>query len=835
MHMNSHPRNITRKMISMFSSQAFTQSRLVFARLTLGMMLLVTSRSTASADDVKWESIAVYPPAIHLSTTADLQHVVVVATRSDGVTKDITELSQYELTNPGLASWEGFVLRPKADGEAELKVSWEGLATASKIKVEQATAVREISFTQDVMPILTRSGCNTGSCHGAARGKDGFRLSLFGFDPKGDYNRITREIGIRRINLAVPDQSLLLLKGTGAVQHSGGKKIEPNGNHYQTLLTWLKSGAKMDAAAPPSVDKVDIYPKQAVLEGEAIKQRLVAVATYSDGTTRDVGDLAAFTTNNERSGAISLDAFVTSGVRGEAYVMARFDTHTVGTQVLSLPANIQYTAPPATGNYIDQLVGQKLEKLRLTPSPICSDEEFLRRVTVDITGVLPTEEEYKEFTAEMAGDKRKQLVNKLLDRKEFSEIWAMKWADLLMIKSKNEVSYKAAFLYNSWLTNRIAANEPIDKIFRDLLSASGGVFDVPATNYYQVENDRLKLAENTAQVFMGIRTQCAQCHNHPFDRWTMDDYYGFAAFFSQIGRKQGEDYRQTIIFNSGGGEVNHPVGGAVVPPKFLGGTRPDVAGKDRRVVLAEWITSSENPFFAVSVANRVWAHFTGVGIVDPVDDFRVSNPASNPELLEELAKKLREYKFDFKQLVRDICSSETYQRSVTTNETNVTDLRNYSHAIVRRIPAESMLDCVSQVTQTKEKFRGLPLGARAVQIADGATSNYFLTTFGRSARTTVCACEASTDPSLSQALHLVNGNSVNGKIAQGKFVKECLDQGLAHDVIIEKIYVRCLARKPTEEEKANLVKTVAESPNPNQGLEDVFWAVMNSREFIFNH
>ena len=315
----------------------------------------------------------------------------------------------------------------------------------------------------------------------------------------------------------------------------------------------------------------------------------------------------------------------------------------------------------------------------------------------------------------------------------------MKWSELLMVKSSPQVSYKAMFLYSSWLTDKIANNVPLDQMVRELLSASGGTFSSPATNYYQIERDTLKTAENTAQVFMGLRTQCAQCHNHPFDRWTMNDYYGFAAFFSQIGRKEGEDYRETVVFNQGGGDMRHPVGNRVMAPKFLGGTVADVAGKDRRAALAEWITSPENPFFSRSVANRVWAHFFGRGIVDPVDDIRVTNPPVNPELFDTLGQKLVEYKYDFKQLVRDICNSRTYQRSFVPNPSNEHDSRNFARSNVRRVPAEMLLDCISQVTETKEKFRGLPLGARAVQIADGQTSTYFLTTFGRAPRETVCA------------------------------------------------------------------------------------------------
>ncbi len=780
-------------------------------------------------------TFTVYPTAIRLSAQNDSQHVIAVATRADGITTDVSDEVTWRVENPQLARLENLVVVPLADGSTELVALWNGKEARVALELTQSTVPRAVGFERDIMPLLTKVGCNTGSCHGAARGKDGFRMSLFGFDPLGDYQRITREIGIRRINLAIPDQSLILLKATGAVQHSGGKRIEPGSKHYNTLLSWLQAGAPADAARPPAVARVDLYPKQAVMEGEGTVQRLVAMATYADGTQRDVWDLASFTTNNERTAAVDFDGRITGGVRGEAFVMARFDTHTVGTQVLALPSGLQYQAPPTRGNYIDTLVDAKLQKLRLPASGLCSDEEFIRRATVDVTGLLPTEDETAAFVASTVADKRSALIETLLSRKEFSEIWAMKWADLLMIKSKNEVSYKAAYLYYNWLINQIASNTPIDKIVRDLLMATGGTFQNPPSNFYQVEQDRLKLSENVAQVFMGIRTQCAQCHNHPFDRWTMDDYYGFAAFFSQVGRKQSEDYRQILVFNSFGGEVNHPVGGAVVKPKFLGGQVPETAGKDRRAVLAEWITSDANPFFAQSVANRIWAHFTGVGIVSPIDDFRASNPPSNPELLDTLAAKLVEYKYDIKQLVRDICNSQTYQRTTTPLSENEQDLRNYSHATVRRIPAENLLDCLTQVTATKDKFRGLPVGARAVQIADGATSNYFLRTFGRSQRTTVCADEATTDPSLSQALHLINGQTVSGKINQGGVLKAWKDQGLTPEAIIDNIYLRCLSRHVTEPEKERLMQVIAASADPDQGIHDVFWAILNSREFIFNH
>jgi hypothetical protein len=793
------------------------------------------SLAAARAED-KVSSLAVYPPDVNLSTKADSQRFIVVATREDGVTLDVTSQAAVKLADSKLCRLEKSTLYPSADGETKLEVEYQGMKSAATVKVKDATAERPISFQLDVMPVFMRGGCNTGSCHGAARGKDGFRLSLFGFDPQGDYYRITREIGTRRINLASPAESLLIEKTIGAVPHTGGKRFEPDSEYCQTLLRWLEDGALNDAKPTPAVVGVDLYPPAAVLEGEGATQQFIARARYADGTDRDITNLATFMSNNDTAAPIAADGLLTAAARGEAFVMARFETHTVGNQVLTLPRGLQYTAPTISGNYIDQLVGEKLKKLRLLPSGRCTDEEFLRRATIDITGLLPTEDEYAGFLADESSDKRAKLVDRLLERKEFGEIWAMKWAELLMIKTTNQVSNKTSFLYYTWLADRITHDVPLDKIVQELLSATGGTLHNPPAAYFHVERDTLKTAENVAQVFCGIRTQCAQCHNHPFDRWTMDDYYSFAAFFAQVGRKPGEDYREVVVYDRGGGDVKHPVGGRTMPPKFLGSTAPMIpAGKDRREILAQWLTSPENPFFATSIANRIWAHFFGAGIIEPVDDIRVSNPPSNPELFQALGKKLTEYQFDFKSLVRDICNSETYQRSCDRNESNVSDERNFAHAASRRIPAEQLLDCIGEVTGAPDKFQGLPLGARAVQIADGASRNYFLTTFGRAPRDTVCACEAKTEPTLSQALHMLNGNTIQGKVQQGGAIKKALDAKQQPAEIIDRLYVRCLSRRPTTDEVEGLMEIVKTAPSVQQGLEDVFWAVLNSREFLFNH
>jgi hypothetical protein len=563
---------------------------------------------------------------------------------------------------------------------------------------------------------------------------------------------------------------------------------------------------------------------------------MVVRAKYSDGTERDVTGLSLFLSNNDTSAKINPSGLVTAGERGEAFVMARFNTFTVGSQVIALPKGLQFTFPNVPeNNYVDKLVHAKLKKLRIEPSEVCTDEVFLRRVYVDIIGVLPTAEEYTRFMTSKDPKKRDKLVDELLGRKEFAELWVLKWAELLQIRSSNQVSYKAMLLYYNWLQEKIAKNVPMDQTVQELLGANGGTFKNPATNYYQNETDTLKVAENVAQVFMGMRIQCAQCHNHPFDRWKMDDYYAFASFFTQIGRKGTDDPREIVVYNSGGGEVNHPVRGQPLKPKFLGGAEPDTAGKDRRVVLAKWLASPQNPYFATNLANLVWGHFFGQGIIDPVDDVRISNPASNPELLAELGKKFTEYKYDFKKLVRDICTSRTYQLSTQPNKSNEGDTRNFAKVPLRRIKAETFLDCISEVTETKNKFPGLPQGARAVQIADGGISTYFLTTFGRATRETVCSCEVKLEPTLSQSLHLLNGETTTQRIAQGNLIGRRLAEKKAPAEIIDELYVRCLSRKPTTKEKAKLEGLVAAEKDKKQALDDVFWAILNSREFMFNH
>ncbi len=799
--------------------------------------------------------LAVFPSALALRGATDAQSFIVQATWDDGTTSDVTAAAHAVLADGALARLDGAsatpLVTPLADGATELCVEHAGQSVRVPVAIDHAGETRPVSFRLDVMPVLTKAGCNSGTCHGSAQGQDGFRLSLFGFDPEGDHFRITSQLATRRINLALPAESLFVEKALGLVPHTGGSRFEPESEPHRTLLRWLDAAVPNDLPEVARPIGVELFPPRTILEGVGTTQQLTALAHYSDGSDRDVTPLCVFFSSADSSAAVSPGGLVKSGQRGEAFVMARFATFTVGVPVIVLPADLAYQRPALPErNAIDTLVDAKLDRLRILPSDVGDDATFLRRAWLDVVGLVPPREEVERFLADGHPARREQLVDQLLGRKEFSELWVMKWAELLQMRTddNSRVPYKSTLLYFHWLEDQIARNVPFDQVVRELLSSSGGTFKVPATNFFQVERDTQKLAENVAQVFLGMRIQCAQCHNHPFDRWTMDDYYGFAAFFAQVGRKNGEDPRETIIFDQRAGEVTHPVGGRVMAPKLLGGATPDVSSQDRRRVLADWLTSADNPWFARNLVNIVWAHFFGVGITEPVDDARVSNPPSNPELLEDLARRFVANHYDFKQLVREICTSRTYQLATATNATNGLDERNFSHATVRRVRAEVLLDVISAVTETPNKFPGLPLGARAVQIADGNVSSYFLDTFGRASRATVCSCEVKMEPNLSQALHLLNGDATTQRIKDGEVVKKLLAAGRSATEIVSELYLRCLARPPSCDE---LARVTSQLPGPTtdaagavvapdaaaleQSLEDVFWALLNSKEFMFNH
>lgn len=780
--------------------------------------------------------VGVYPPQVRLDGSGDVQSLVVRGVSGSGVTIDLTAEAGIAASDAALVRIASGVVSPLADGTGKLVVHAGGATIETPVDVRNAGAAPAVRFGRDVMPVLARAGCSSGACHGSARGQDGFHLSLFGYDPAGDHHALIRELPGRRVNLALPDESLLLLKATGAVPHTGGKRIDRDDAMYATLTAWLRAGAPADPPDAPVVTGLELFPPELVLEGEGARHRLVARATWSDGSDADVTRLATFISGNDTAATVDAAGVVTSGRPGESLVLARFDALTAGIPVVVVAAGAADIGPaPPEASLIDRLIHEKLRRLRIAPSEICDDATFLRRVHLDLVGLLPTPDETAAFLSSGDANRRERLIDRLLERKEFIELWVMKWAERLGIRTTLLVSPKATLLYHNWLQERIAAGMPINAIVRELVSASGGTFTNPATNFYQIEQDTLKLTENVAQAFLGIRLQCAQCHNHPFDRWTMNDYYAFAAFFAQIGRKVGEDPRETIVFNSGGGEMRHPVGGRNMAPAFLGGPVAELNGRDRRAALAGWLTSRDNRLFARNVANFAWAHFFGRGIVEPIDDVRISNPPSNGPLLESLADMLIESDFDLRGLCRAICLSQAYQRSTQASATNGEDTANFSRALVRPLRAESLLDCISQVTGTGEKFPGLPAGARAVQIADGNVTSAFLSTFGREPRETGGACPGNVEPSLSQALHLINGETLQRKIRDGGVVAGLLAAGRTPDEVIDHVYLACLMRRPTEAERSGIHAALAGAGDMKAALEDVFWAVLNSKEFVFNH
>jgi len=817
------------------------------AKWPVGVSLTEKEKSRRESDlgelDPELMAIEVFPKQVSLETSADFHRFVVVAHYKDTSTRDVTPSIDLQVVGQPVVRVKDTTLFPEMDGSCLIQISYRGKQLSVPVTVEEASENRLASFQRDVMPVLTASGCNTGSCHGSARGRDGFMLSLFGYDPVGDYHRITREMPGRRINLALPEDSLLLRKAIEAVPHTGGKLFEKDSRAYQVLLDWVKAGADYDEPQDNGIvlpTAIEVYPKQVVLKGKDQLLPLSVRAIYSDGSDRDVTKLTTFSTSNDNSVKVdSRSGLMSSSERGEAFVMGRFHTFSEGMHTIVVPKDNLYQRPKLEeANYIDELVHEKLHRLRVTPSELCDDSVFIRRVHLDLIGRLPTPGELDSFLKDSNPLKRNVLVDRLIDTNEFTEIWVMKWAELLQIRTfPNQVSYKAALLYHNWLRAHIASNTPFNEIVSELLKSKGGTFSKPATNFFQVELETKQLTENVAQVFMGTRIQCAQCHNHPFDRWTMDDYYSFAAFFAQVKRKKSGDPREQIIYDASG-QIKHPVTNENAKPRFLGGAEPDSKDKSRRELVADWLSSPDNPWFAPNVANIVWAHFFGLGIVEPVDDVRVSNPPSNPDLLSELAKQFVGYDFDFKKLVRDICISKTYQRSTRTNLSNASDTRNFSHAQSRRLRAEVMLDVISQATNTENKFKGLPKGAKAVQIADGNTSTYFLKTFGRATRETVCSCEVRMDPSLSQALHLLNGDTVNKRIKQGGVILDLIKSKKSSGEIINALYLRCLTRPVSASEKEKLIAYIEAADGEKikeEIYEDIFWALLNSKEFIFNH
>lgn len=726
------------------------------------------------------------------------------------------------------------------------------IAAAAVTASDQVAEADTPSFRRDVMPVFFRAGCNAGSCHGAASGKDGFMLSLFGYDPKGDYHRTVNEMVGRRVNTAIPEQSLLLLKSTGDVTHTGGKLFDEDSEYYQTLYRWIAAGAPDDSDSVPETVEVILSKQRFLFEEKGAKDRLRVGAVANDGSKRLVTSLARFHSNNESVATIDDNGNVTAVGPGDTYVFARYSRFTIGAEVIVLPPaeGFQWPDPPAT-NYIDELVFDRLQKLRITPSELCDDETFLRRVTLDLAGRTPTVEEYEAF---VNGDRdRTAKIDELLADDEFADLWTALWAEQLRIVGGNyapaATHVKAAMSFYEWIRKQMRSGRPLNEFVEEMVVASGSNLTNGPANLYtmMVHGPRFEpkaFAADFSQVFLGVQIQCAECHNHPFDRWTQDDYYSFVSFFAGMKRKPGVEPRERRIFyDTSTPPMKHVVDQRPMPARVLGGIEPVSSDGDPRKELARWLTSPDNEMFSRNIANRIWAQLLGTGIVEPVDDIRVSNPPVNGPLLDALSKRLVESGFDLRTLVRDICNSRVYQLSIQPNASNYGDTRQFSHAHLRRLRADVLLDSVATATGMNASFPGFANGTRAINyfpIVGGDTGgpNYgtpFFKTFGRSSRATVCACETNTQPTLSQTLHLAVGETVQKRLWAGGEIKKLVASKDTPEQILDELFVRALSRQPTQDEIAALVEAVGESKNDPSVYEDIFWGLFNSTEFSFNH
>jgi hypothetical protein len=705
------------------------------------------------------------------------------------------------------------------------------------------SAAEPVSFAREVVPVLTRAGCNAGACHGTPSGKNGFRLSLRGYDPALDIHSLTKEMAGRRIDRIDPGRSLALQKGTGAIPHEGGRRLDPDSVQYRLIRDWIAQGARDDREASPRPTKLTVTPANDIVDAPASKQRLHVKAAFPNGAERDVTHLTRFTASDEMAVRVDAGGTAIKLKTGEVVVIAEY-------MGLMTPAVILFRDPkpdfrwpdPPEFNFIDRHVFAKLKVLQIEPAPLCTDAEFVRRAYLDAAGRLPRPDEVRSFLADSDPKKRAKLIDRLLELPEFADWWALKWSDRLGVNQRF-VGKIGAVKYHQWVRGAMAANVPEDVFARTILTASGANYSNPPAGFYRRLRNPEFRAEEIAQLFMGARVGCAKCHNHPGENWTQNDYYGLAAFFARIQYRNGPffvgiyDKEETVLAKRDG-EMKHPRTGEEVPPKFPGGTVADLGPEDdRREAFARWLTAPDNPYFARAAANRIWFHLFGRGIVDPVDDFRGTNPPSIPALLDALAADLVANKFDRKHLIRTIMNSRVYQLSGEKNAANADDVRYFSRHVPRRIAAEALLDAVCDVTGVPEKFKGFPEGTRAVQLPDGEFPYTFLQVFGRPPRASACECERDTDTTLHMALMLQGGDFIQSKLTNpdGR-VRKLAASGLPDDKLIEEMFLLALSRGPTVEE----VRTIRDAfekdgRSRREHCEDLMHALLNHVEFLFQH
>ena len=811
---------------------------IVFAGLLLG------SDSPAGANE--FTALAVGPPGNDLLRGADARkQLVVTGETADGWALDISSSVSYECVPEGVVKIDsrGFVT-PVANGEVVVRVAAAGqggkpVIGEKKLKVENYVDQPVVNFPNQVVPIFTKHGCNGGGCHGKSGGQNGFRLSLLGFYPTEDHEYLVKEGRGRRITPAAPGLSLLLRKALNVSPHGGGKRFGEESYEYRIIHRWMRQGMPYGNAADLRVERVEVFPPQRKMSKGSMQQ-LSVIAFYNDGSYEDVTPMATFEVNDKEMGEVDLKGRVqVYDLSGDVAVMVRYQGQ-VGVFRSTVPLGVEVTNLPEPRNFIDTAVFNKLKLLGMPPSEACDDQTFIRRVTIDIAGRLPTAEEAEAFAADDTETRRDMAIERLLESGGYADYFTNKWAALLRNK-KTKASYElGTFSFHDWLREMIHTNAPYDQIVRNVVAASGDLRSNPGVVWYRSVNKTDQQVEDSAQLFLGMRLQCAKCHHHPFERWSQKDYYSYQAFFSRIGRKKNPDGladAERVFHNRGKASAKNPRSGETLSPAGLGGKPLDLSpDSDPRQALVDWMVNPANPFFAKALVNRYWKHFFGRGLVDPEDDMRVTNPACNPELLEALAKSFIESKFDLKKLVRTICQSKVYQLSSIPNEHNVRDKQNFSRFYPRRLNAEVLYDALNQVTKSTGGFGGVPPDTRAIQLPDAGQKNYFLTVFGKPMADSACECERSNDANLAQSLHLLNSKEVLGKISNEKGRAGLLsrDDKRTEQEKLRELYLWFYSREPQSEE-VNLALAHLGKGEKKAAYEDIIWALLNTKEFLFNH
>jgi len=799
-----------------------------------------TAATTETAPAVivgKPAKITLEPSKLVLVGRRSRHQLLVTGTYAGGELRDLTSVARFTSSNPKVVVIESGRAKPVGDGTARITAKIGSVAAAVDVVVKDTGKFIPVSFKIQTLAALSKAGCNSGACHGSPSGKNGFRLSLRAFDPPLDVMTLRTEFFGRRINVLKPDESLLLRKPLMVVAHGGGQRLRKGDAAYTVLHDWIAQGLRVSEPNAPNLVRTELHPRKRVLHEASREQQLYVLGFFSDGSVRDLTPLAVFTSSNESVATVSPSGLVEKTGRGETAVLARY-LDKMTTSHITFLDNVKgfvWNNPPQN-NFVDKLVMAKLRQLQILPSELCMDEEFVRRAYLDTTGRLPRIAETTAFLTDRSPDKRNRLIDHLLDSDDYAEFWTLKWSDILRSNSK-KLKKTGVNKFHQWVYENIRTDKPLDQFARELLTAGGSVYENPAANYWRASRDPLDATETTAQLFLGIRIQCAKCHNHPFERWSQDNYYGIAAAFTRIGRKKGARKDDEIIFATSSGESKQPRTGKTMKVHLLLTGDVDVpADVDRRTVFAKWLTAANNPFFARALVNRIWGHLMGRGIVEPVDDFRDSNPPSNEELLSELARQLAANRFSQKWAIRTIMRSRVYQLSSRKNKFNADDEIYNSHATTRLLGAEQLLDAICQVTEVPETFRGEPRGTRAVALSEPPTDNYFLKVFGQPQREMACQCERSSESNLSQALQMINGPVVHNKLRSAKSRIARMIKSKRSDVeIISALYLSALCRRPAAPELAASTKYLAASKNRKQALEDIGWAILNSKEFLFQH